>query len=84
MTNERDLDVNDAVPRIGWGKYVPREGRLVLHLSREVNHRFVDRVHIGQFARALERSIEALFSIRISYGPTGEIPRTPQGPAAPP
>ena len=60
MTNERDLDVNDAVPRIGWGKYVPREGRLVLHLSLEVNHRFVDGVHIGQFARALEAELAAL------------------------
>ena len=60
LTNERNLDVDDAVPRIAWGKYVEENGRKTLGLSVEVNHRFIDGVHIGQFARELERMIAAL------------------------
>ena len=54
LTNERDLDVDDAIPRIAWGKFVEENGRKTLGLSIEVNHRFIDGLHIGQFARALE------------------------------
>ncbi len=60
LTNERDLDPDDAVPRIAWGKYVEENGRLMLGLSVEVNHRFIDGLHIGQFARELERMIAEL------------------------
>ena len=60
LTNERDLDPDDAIPRIAWGKFVPENGRLMLGLSVEVNHRFIDGLHIGQFARELESMIAEL------------------------
>ena len=60
LTNERDLDPDDAIPRIAWGKYTEENGRLMLGLSVEVNHRFIDGLHIGQFARELERMIAEL------------------------
>lgn len=60
LTNERSQDPDDAVPRIAWGRYVLREGRLRLGVSLEVNHRLIDGLHIGQFVRALERRIAAL------------------------
>ncbi|MBR3474043.1 MAG: chloramphenicol acetyltransferase [Oscillospiraceae bacterium] len=60
LTNERDLDPDDAIPRIAWGKFVPENGRLMLGLSVEVNHRFIDGAHIGQFARELERMMAEL------------------------
>ena len=60
LTNERDLDPDDAIPRIAWGKYTEENGRLMLGLSVEVNHRFIDGVHIGQFARELERMMAEL------------------------
>lgn len=60
LTNERDADPDDAVPRIAWGRYAERDGRLMLGLSLEVNHRLIDGVHIGRFAQALERRIAAL------------------------
>ncbi len=60
LTNERNLDVDDAIPRIAWGKIVEENGRKTLGLSIEVNHRFVDGLHIGQFAQELERMIGAL------------------------
>ena len=60
-TNERQIDVNDAIPRITWGKYVRQEnGRETLGLSIEVNHRLIDGVHIGRFAEAPTRRIQAL------------------------
>lgn len=60
LTNERNMDPDDAVPRLAWGKYTEENGRLKLGYSVEVNHRFIDGVHIGQFAQALEALIGAL------------------------
>ena len=60
LTNERNLDVDDAVPRLAWGKYTEENGRLMLGYSVEVNHRFVDGLHVGLFAKELERLIAEL------------------------
>lgn len=60
LTNERNLDADDAVPRIAWGKYVEENGRWMLGMSLEVNHRFIDGLHIGQFAKELEKLMEEL------------------------
>ena len=60
LTNERDFDRDDTVPRIAWGRYVEQNGRLKLGLSLEVNYRFIDGLHIGQFVHALEGLIAAL------------------------
>lgn len=60
LTNERDLDPDDAIPRIAWGKFTESGGRRTLGLSVEVNHRFVDGADIGAFARRLEELIGAL------------------------
>ncbi|MBQ6274183.1 MAG: chloramphenicol acetyltransferase [Oscillospiraceae bacterium] len=60
LTNERDLDVDDAIPRIAWGKFTEENGRETLGLSVEVNHRFIDGLHIGRFAQELERMIAEL------------------------
>ena len=60
LTNERNFDPDDAIPRLAWGKYVRREGRLELGYSVEVNHRFIDGLHIGRFGERLQALIEAL------------------------
>ena len=60
LTNERNLDPDDAVPRIAWGKVVPENRRWTLGMSLEVNHRFIDGLHIGQFAKELEKLMEEL------------------------
>lgn len=60
LTNERGLDIDDTIPRISWGKYVERDGRKALGMSVEVNHRFVDGVHVGRFYEALQSMIDAL------------------------
>lgn len=60
MTNERDFRKYDAIPRVAWGKYVERDGRLQLHISVEVNHMFIDGSHIGLFHQKLTELIEEL------------------------
>ena len=60
LTNERDLDRDDAIPRIAWGKFTEQNGRWTLGMSVEVNHRFVDGADVGAFAKRLEELIAAL------------------------
>lgn len=60
LTNERDFDPDDAIPRVAWGKFTECGGRRSLGMSLELNHRFVDGVHIGAFAQKLQALIEAL------------------------
>lgn len=60
LTNERDFDPDDAVPRIAWGRYAQEGDRTVLHLSMELNHRFVDGLHVGRFHEALSALMEGL------------------------
>lgn len=59
-TNERDFDRDDNIPRISWGKYVTENGRETLGMALEVNHRFVDGYHLGQFYQKLQTNIDAL------------------------
>lgn len=60
LTNERDFDPDDAIPRISWGKYHERDGRKILGMSLELNHRITDGVHMGKFAEALQNLIKQL------------------------
>ena len=60
LTNERDPDRDDTVPRVSWGKYAETDGRKQLNLSLEVNHRFIDGIHIGKFQDALLQEMQAL------------------------
>lgn len=60
LTNERDFDPDDAVPRIAWGKFHEHDGRKILGMSMELNHRFTDGVHIGLFSQALDNLMAQL------------------------
>lgn len=60
MTNERNFEKADTIPRLSWGRYYRRRGRLFVHLSLDVNHRTVDGYHIGLFKAALEKFIAEL------------------------
>lgn len=57
ISNEMDLDKNDSVPRITWGKYRQVNDRLLLPYSIQVNHRLLDGVHIGNFSNALQQQL---------------------------
>ena len=54
------VSLSNSIPRLAWGKYVEENGRKTLYISMELNHRFVDGVHVGKFHEALTELIEAL------------------------
>ncbi len=64
LTNEKYLDgdgaADSSIPHIAWGKYADDGERKVLHISVEVNHRFIDGIHIGKFHRKLTGLIDSL------------------------
>lgn len=60
LTNNRDFDPDDSMPRIAWGRYTEENGRKRLHISLELNHRFTDGLHVGRFYEELCRLIAAL------------------------
>lgn len=58
LTNETNLDRDDSIPRVSWGRFVPEEERLRLTVALQVNHRLIDGVHIGRFAEALQTRLD--------------------------
>ena len=64
LTNERNLSapgaLDDSIPRLAWGKYTEENGRKTLGISMEVNHRFIDGVHIGRFAERFNAYLSQL------------------------
>lgn len=64
VTQERDMSApgaaDDSIPRITWGKYTEQNGRQVLGMAVEVNHRLIDGVHVGRFCEKLTQMIQAL------------------------
>lgn len=51
-TNSGKTD--NATPLFDWGKYYEKDGRLMMPVSVQVHHSFVDGVHIGKFAKKLQ------------------------------
>ena len=45
---------DDATPRFNWGKYTEKNGRIVMPVSVQAHHSFVDGIHIGRFVDALQ------------------------------
>ncbi|MCG6187139.1 chloramphenicol acetyltransferase [Maribellus maritimus] len=54
------LNKNDSVPRISWGKYFKRDGKVWLPFSVQVNHALVDGLHIGKYIDELQQYIDNL------------------------
>lgn len=46
---------DNATPLFDWGKYQERNGRIVMPISVQAHHSFVDGIHIGKFADGLQR-----------------------------
>lgn len=49
---------DNATPLFDWGKYFVREGRTLLPFSVQVHHSFVDGIHIGRLADALQEYLD--------------------------
>ena len=45
----------NATPLFDWGKYYEKDGRILIPISIQAHHSFVDGIHIGQFVDALQK-----------------------------
>ena len=45
---------DSATPLFDWGKYYEKDGRIMIPISVQVHHSFVDGIHIGQFVDRLQ------------------------------
>lgn len=45
---------DNATPLFDWGKYYEKDGKVVIPISVQAHHSFVDGVHIGQFVGKLQ------------------------------
>ena len=63
-SNERDYTdpklKDDTAPILVWGKYVERDGRYMINMTLDVNHRLIDGYFVGLFVQKLESKIQDL------------------------
>lgn len=60
FVTERNLEVDDSIPRVTWGKYRREGERVTLNITLDLNHRLIDGVHIGKLYQMLQKMIELL------------------------
>ena len=50
---------DNATPLFDWGRYYERDGKVLLPFSVQAQHSFVDGLHIGKLAKALQEYLDA-------------------------
>lgn len=45
---------DNATPMFDWGKYYEKDGRILIPVSIQAHHSFVDGIHVGQFVQKLQ------------------------------
>ncbi len=49
---------DNATPLFDWGKYYERDGKILMPVSVQAHHSFVDGVHIGKFVDCLQKYVD--------------------------
>ncbi len=49
---------DNATPLFDWGKYYEKNGKIMIPISVQVHHSFVDGIHIGKFVNRLQDYFE--------------------------
>ena len=60
FVTERNLEIDDSIPRVTWGKYRKEGETVTLNITLDLNHRLIDGVHIGKLYQMLQKMIELL------------------------
>jgi len=60
VDHTQSLKKEDAIPRISWGKMHEKEGKTVLPYNIQVNHIFIDGLHVGKFYECLCEELQKL------------------------
>lgn len=50
---------DNATPLFDWGKYVERDGKVILPFSIQAHHSFVDGLHVGKLAESLQNYLSS-------------------------
>ena len=59
LTHTQVNDPDSGSPRMTWGKYSSRHGRLQMPFNVEVHHALVDGVHVERFVKTLQEAVSA-------------------------
>lgn len=51
---------DNATPLFDWGKYQERNGKIIIPVSVQAHHSFVDGIHIGKFVDELQKYMDSL------------------------
>jgi chloramphenicol O-acetyltransferase type A len=54
VTHPRNFKYTDSVPKISFGKYFHRDGRMIMPISVNAHHGLMDGFHVGQFLQLYE------------------------------
>lgn len=46
---------DNATPVFDWGKYYEKDGKILIPISVQVHHSFVDGIHVGRFVELLQK-----------------------------
>lgn len=49
---------DNATPLFDWGKYYEKDGRILMPISVQAHHSFVDGIHVGKFAEGLQTYLD--------------------------
>lgn len=58
MVHPVPLDPPNSVPRIAWGKYGDRDGRLLMPLNVQAHHALLDGIHLGRYFERVQRLLD--------------------------
>lgn len=51
---------DNATPLFDWGKYYEKNGKVMMPISVQAHHSFVDGIHIGQFVNGLQEYFDIM------------------------
>lgn len=60
VTQATQINPKDAIPRILWGKYKVVNDRLMMPLTIEAHHSFVDGYHVGLLINKIQEKLKKL------------------------
>ena len=49
---------DNATPLFDWGKYYEKNGKIMIPISVQAHHSFVDGIHVGQFVNGLQKYLD--------------------------
>lgn len=49
---------DNATPLFDWGKFYEKDGRILMPVSVQAHHSFVDGIYIGEFVDVLKKILE--------------------------